>query len=265
MKYSVSYWCISHIGKVRRINQDNYICDGRFLTDADVRCAVPLCGVKSVGDSPVFGVFDGMGGEECGEAAAYIAAKDASSLTIRKNAASELFQFCMDANGDICRYADENGIISMGTTAAMLAFTRDGVTLCNIGDSKIFRLCGGVLEQISKDHVGVAAFGAKPPLSQNLGIPPTELIIEPYLAQGACSYGDIYLICSDGLTDRVSSEKIAEVLTSGSIDEAGSELLNDALKSGGRDNITIILCKIERESGWFFKRKRKTKEREDQR
>ena len=73
----------------------------------------------------------------------------------------------------------------MGTTAAILAFTGNGVTLCNIGDSKIFRFCDGELEQISKDHVTVAAYGVKPPLSQNLGISPTELIIDPYLAQGA--------------------------------------------------------------------------------
>ena len=48
----------------------------------------------------------------------------------------------------------------------MLAFTGSGITLCNIGNSKVFRFCGGVLEQISKDHVAVAAFGVKPPLSQ---------------------------------------------------------------------------------------------------
>ena len=150
----------------------------------------------------------------------------------------------------------------MGTTAAMLVFAEKEVVLCNIGDSKIFRLCDGTLEQISKDHVAVSAFGVKPPLSQNLGIPPNELVIDPYLARGPYNDGDIYLICSDGLTDMVSVDEITEVLVSKPIEEAITLLLDKALANGGKDNTTIILCKIERQSGWFFKRKRHTKRKE---
>ena len=123
-------------------------------------------------------------------------------------------------------------------------------------------VCGGVLEQISKDHVAVAAFGVKPPLSQNLGIPPTELIIDPYLAQGAYNDGDVYLICSDGLTDMVPTEEISGVLASKPVDGACMELLEKALANGGRDNITVVLCRIERESWWPFKRKRRMKKGE---
>ena len=150
----------------------------------------------------------------------------------------------------------------MGTTAAMLVFADKEIALCNIGDSKIFRLYDGSLEQISKDHVGVSAFGVKPPLSQNLGIPPSELVIAPYFARGAYNDGDVYLICSDGLTDMVSVEEITEVLVSKPIEEAITLLLDKALANGGKDNTTIILCKIERQSGWLFKRKRHTKSKE---
>ena len=258
MRYSILYSCISHIGKIRRINQDNFICGGRFIEPNDSDMDFPLCGIKSSKGSSVFGIFDGMGGEERGEVASYIAAKDAAALTIGKDAVSALSLFCQRANADICDYADKNDISSMGTTAAMLAFTDSGITLCNIGDSKIFRFCGGVLEQISKDHVSVAAFGVKPPLSQNLGIPPTELVIDPYLAQGAYNDGDVYLICSDGLTDMVPTEEISKVLASKPVEDACRELLGKALANGGRDNITMILCRIERESRWFFKRKRRT-------
>lgn len=197
-----------------------------------------------------------MGGEERGEVASYIAAKNAAALEIGKDAVTDLSKFCNKTNIDICNYASENEVSAMGTTAAMLAFTDRGITLCNIGDSRIFRFCDGVLEQISTDHITTAAFGVKPPLSQNLGIPPTELIIEPYFAQGLYNDGDIYLICSDGLTDMVTTEQIAEVLASKSIGETCTELLEKALANGGRDNTTIILCKIERASGWLFKRKR---------
>ena len=112
------------------------------------------------------------------------------------------------------------------------------------------------------DHVAVAAFGVKPPLSQTLGIPPNELVIDPYLARGPYNDGDIYMICSDGLTDMVSVDEITEVLISKPSEEAITLLLEKALANGGKDNITIILCKIERQSGWFFNRKRHTKRKE---
>lgn len=259
MHYSILYRCVSHIGNIRSINQDNFICDGHYMETNDENLTFPLCGMKSSKAPSVFGIFDGMGGEECGEVASRIAAKNAVSLVIEKDVIAALSQFCQNANIDICDYANKNEISAMGTTAALLAFTDNGVTLCNIGDSKIFRFCDGVLEQISKDHVTVAAFGVKPPLSQNLGIPPIELIIDPYLAQGAYNDGDVYLICSDGLTDMVTTDEIAEILALGPFEEACTELLKKALSNGGRDNITIILCKIERESRYFFKRKRQTK------
>ena len=112
----------------------------------------PLAGNVSSKSASIFGVFDGMGGEECGEIASYIAAKNASALEIKNNAVAELSQFCQKTNTDICDYVNKQELSAMGTTAAVLAFTQKGVTLCNIGDSKIFRFCDSVLEQISKDQ-----------------------------------------------------------------------------------------------------------------
>lgn len=262
MHYKIHYSCLSHIGNVRSINQDNFICDGRYMDMGDIPIEFPLCGTKTSKDISVFGIFDGMGGEECGEIASYIASKTASTIEIGKETTADLSQFCHKANAEICDYATLHEVSAMGTTAAMLVFTEKEVVLCNIGDSKIFRLCNGTLEQISKDHVAVSAFGVKPPLSQNLGIPPNELVIDPYLARGAYNDGDIYLICSDGLTDMVSVAEITEVLISKPIEEAITLLLDKALANGGKDNTTIILIKIERQSGWFFKRKRHTKRKE---
>lgn len=252
MHYKIHYSCLSHIGNVRSINQDNFICDGRYMENDEPAIEFPLCGTKTSKETSVFGVFDGMGGEECGEIASYIASKTASTIEIGKNAAAVLSQFCYEANNDICDYATVHEVSSMGTTAAMLVFAEKEVVLCNIGDSKIFRLCDRTLEQISMDHVAAAAFGVKPPLSQNLGIPQNELVIDPYLARGPYNDGDVYLICSDGLTDMVSVDEITKVLVSKPIEEAITLLLDKALSNGGRDNTTIILCKIESQSGWFF-------------
>ena len=262
MHYKIHYSCLSHIGNVRSINQDNFICDGRYMGIDTTPIEFPLCGTKASKDISVFGIFDGMGGEECGEIASYIASKNASEIKIGKEAIADLSQFCHKANHDICDYAALNNVSAMGTTAAMLVFTDKEIALCNIGDSKIFRLYNGLLEQISKDHVEVSVFGLKPPLLQNLGIPPNELVIEPYLARGTYNDGDIYLICSDGLTDMVAIDEITEVLISKSIEESVSLLLDKVLANGGKDNTTIILCKIERQSRWFFKRKRHTKRKE---
>jgi protein phosphatase len=133
----------------------------------------------------------------------------------------------------------------MGTTAAILLFSEKKIILCNIGDSKVFRISNRRIKQLSVDHIAAAAYGVKPPLSQHLGIPPAEMIIEPYLAQGKYNNRDVYLICSDGLTDMVMEEKILQIISELPFDEASNKLLEQALRNGGKDNITIILCKIE--------------------
>lgn len=262
MYYRISYSCVSHIGKIRKINQDNIICDRCFMEVTDANIPFHLSGTRLSKSFSLFGIFDGMGGEECGEMASYIAAKNASTLEIGKDVVLDLSQFCEKTNTDICTYAKMNNVSAMGTTAAILAFTRKGVTLCNIGDSKIFRFFDGILEQISRDHIAVSAYRAKPPLSQNLGIPPSELIIDPYLARGGYNDGDIYLICSDGLTDMVTTEEITQILSSKSITDAIDELLDKALTYGGRDNISIILCKVEHKPKWFSKWRNHTHKKE---
>lgn len=262
MRYQIHYTCWSHPGKLRNSNQDNFICDGRYMDMKDSCICFPLHGTKASTSNPVFAVFDGMGGEECGEVAAYIAAKNAASLRINGSTATTLFKFCRKANQDICEYAALHNVSAMGTTAAILAFTNKEITLCNIGDSKIFRFYSGILEQISKDHISVSPYGVKPPLLQNLGIPPDELIIEPYLAHGTYNEGDLYLLCSDGLTDMVSKNEIAALLAANPAEKAASLLFERALVNGGKDNITLILCEIERQLWPFCKRVCHTKRNE---
>ncbi len=256
MQYSILYSCISHIGNVRKINQDNFICNGQYMDDDNLEFPITGC-IKS--KLPMlFGVFDGMGGEECGEIASLIATKSASTLPITKDGVSYLSELCKHANDEICKYAEDNCISAMGTTAALLFFYKDKITLCNIGDSKVFRLADDDFEQISKDHVTVSAFGKKPPLSQNLGIPPNLLVIEPYFSLGGCKNGDKYLICSDGLTDMLSTDEIKTVLKEYESKKATSVLVDKALENGGKDNITVILIELQKQKNKFaniFKKK----------
>ncbi len=251
MRYNIRFACVSHVGRIRSMNQDNFICDGLCLQTYEQ--PFPLCGVKSSRNALLFGVFDGMGGEECGEVASFIAAKTASEI---KGDKIDLLHFCKKANAEICDYAGENGITTMGTTAAMLAFTDNGIEACNIGDSKVFRLRNGRLAQISKDHVAVAAFGVKPPLSQYLGIEASEMIIEPYLCSCIYKKGDCYLICSDGVTDMLNNDEIASLLKGADLKVNAEKLLEKSLVNGGKDNITFILLCIEKvKRKWFQFRK----------
>ena len=274
------------------MNQDNYYCGGEYLhDDADFKQKVdqlnvanqmndgdtlcdknqsdagapqnasnqinePIHGCMDQKSPYIFAVFDGMGGEECGEKASLIAAECVSKFRSSLRSIEDLVNYCKDANNEICRYAEENDVTSMGTTAAILGFTDKEILLCNIGDSKVFRFDGEMLEQISIDHYAVTSYGKKPPLSQNLGIPPTEMVIEPHLARGNYHDGDIYLICSDGLTDMVTVEEIRSILRETEFEKAIDKLLDVALEKGGRDNITIILCLVRKKKqrlfSWLF-------------
>lgn len=192
-------------------------------------------------DLPVFAIFDGMGGEECGEMAAYLAAREMAEFSFGEDMAGDLVTFCRQANEQICCYTRENRITSMGTTAAILRFTPQNAGLCNVGDSKIFLFSQGKLHQLSYDHVSVSVAGRKPPLTQNLGIEETEMIIEPFVALGDYKPGDVFLLCSDGLTDMVSIEQLEKILGKKRKKAAAQALLQTALDNGGRDNISYIL------------------------
>lgn len=237
VRYSVG----SHVGLRRSINQDNYSVNGRIKHGEQHSS---FCGVIE-GFPALLAVFDGMGGEERGEEASLIAAKTAAEHRLAGDPEECLEALCFEANRRICRFADENGVFSMGTTAAMLGFDKDCVTVCNIGDSRIYRMIRGRLIQISEDHVSASFGGRKPPLSQNLGIPEEELEIEPYTALLEVSPGDEFLICSDGLTDMVGEEQIAETLLFEKTEDAADKLITAALENGGRDNVTVIVCRAE--------------------
>ncbi len=245
MRYQIKYSCVSHIGNVRAVNQDNFICGGNCLILEDEPVEFPIVGIVQKSFPIVFGIFDGMGGEECGEIASYIAAKEAQTMDFSKKTAEDCLRYCKMANEKICEYIAENKLTAMGTTVAMLLFGKKKITLCNVGDSKVYRFANEKLEQISKDHVMTTVFGRKPPLSQHLGIPSSELIIEPYISQGSYKDGDQYLICSDGLTDMLTDEEIEEILQQGH-DQKVVEILRDtALQHGGKDNISIIWLQVK--------------------
>jgi protein phosphatase len=90
--------------------------------------------------------------------------------------------------------------------------------------------------------------GRKPYLTQYLGVDPEEMRICPSVSEHAVTDGDCFLICSDGLSDMLSEEQITAILQSGSDEEVTVQtLIVNALKNGGRDNVTVIVCRIAAE------------------
>jgi protein phosphatase len=208
-------------------------------------------------DNPLFAVFDGMGGEQYGEIAAHIAAESFNSLYKTGIAATKelLVDICRQTNAAITSFAKQKLVECVGTTAALIACGTKEIYACNIGDSKVYRYANKNLTQLSKDHVVDIFRDRKPPLSQFLGIPETEFIIEPYVTQKPYKGGDRYLICSDGLTDMVPDDEIKKTLSENpDIKTCVEILLQKALDKGGNDNITIILCSITQPKVSFWQR-----------
>ncbi len=243
MKYRIEYALISNKGNFRSINEDNYCCAGLYRENGTTDYPTPLCGTAKP-EKLLAAVFDGMGGEECGQEASLIAARLFSGLKASKDMEKQFDSFCMKANEEICGFVKKRGLKSSGSTAAMLAFSKTNAHICNIGDSRIYKYSCGRLTQLSKDHIFGVYAGRKPALLQNLGIPAEEMTIEPYTASPEYSENDIFLLCSDGLTDMVKDSRIAEIIGEKPIKEAAQRLLREAMCSGGYDNITLILCKV---------------------
>jgi protein phosphatase len=247
--YLLEYAVICNKGLIRDNNQDNFWCEGRYLEAENNGLKDPICNITDSTKQPIFAVFDGMGGEKSGEQAAWLAANSLEEIcaTSRKNRARKGETFlsgaCDKMNQAICAYASGHHIQRMGTTAAMLMFARDRVFVCNLGDSRIFLIRDGSLTQISRDHIASRMSGRKPLLTQHLGIPDSEFRIEPYLTQAECRIGDRYLICSDGVTDMLSVDEIAMILSTAKDAHTGALTLQErALDAGGRDNITAVVC-----------------------
>ena len=238
----VQYTCISNRGLVRRSNQDNLVWEKQYLPLVNDGLSEPVSSDIPLTGGLLFGVFDGIGGEPRGDAAAYIAAKTAAGTV--PASADELEELCRSINGKICDYARRNELSSCGTTAAFLLLDGKQAIGCNLGDSRIYLFRDHTLTQLSEDHVLPVYNNSKPPLLQCLGIPETEMTLEPSLFEKDLRRDDLYIICSDGLTDMLTDDRILDILQEESPVRAQAEsLLAGALASGGRDNVSFILLK----------------------
>lgn len=151
------------------------------------------------------------------------------------------------------QYPDDEG---MGCTGDLLVFDGDRYVIGHVGDSRIYLLRDGILRQLTKDHSLVQRLvdnGTLTPeeakhhprkniILQALGIDPS---VSFDILAGAGLSHDIFLLCTDGLTDMVADSAIQEILLSSiSIQHKVKELIAAAIAAGGRDNVTVILCEV---------------------
>ena len=222
----VTYYALSDCGKVRSENQDSYV-----IPDS----------TGGSGGVANFAVFDGMGGEQSGGKASAIA-KDACVAVMKESPLCSLKKLTLYINGLICKYMEEFGIKRMGSTASFLRVTSKNAQICNIGDSRVYRISGGKITQMSVDHSMYV--GQRRVLTQHLGVPVQEMVLEPHECTCKCLEDDVFVLCSDGLTDMINEKDILEIVLNNDFRNVGQVLLDTALKNGGKDNITIVMCKI---------------------
>ena len=255
MQHRASDWnpgletaALSDIGLRRTNNQDSYAVVTASSRDTWLE------------RGHLFMVADGMGAHAAGELASKLAV-DTVPLTYHKlvdRHATEAIRLAVeDANAKIHGRGQANADFhGMGTTSSVLLLLPAGAVVAQVGDSRVYRLRGQMLEQLSFDHSLVWEMSAggkvneqevpsyipKNIITRSLG-PSAEVKVDlegPF----PLSVGDTFLVCSDGLTGQVQDEEIGVILGTLSPAEAARVLVDLANLRGGPDNITVIVVRV---------------------
>lgn len=209
---------------------------------------------------PVYVIADGMGGAQAGEVASKAAAESFDRELPDAPPERVLRETIESANRTIHQLARKDpALAGMGTTitAAIVDPRSEEVAIGHVGDSRAYRLRAGKLEQLTRDHSLVEEMRRKGQLTeaQAEDHPQRSIItralgpepdVEVDLQTVPAQAGDVFLICSDGLTTMLDDNHIARVLTrASSMEAAVRALVDEANRAGGRDNITVVAFKLE--------------------
>jgi protein phosphatase len=251
----------THIGKRRDNNEDNYHNDDDFA---------------------LYIVADGMGGHSAGEVASstvvssirdYMEAFHTSQLSWQEGetnmspAASAVCHAIELANRVVHQLSRDQGEYKgMGSTAAVVYLHGNTLVAANVGDSRVYLIRQGTIEQLSQDHTLLAEQLRKNPnWDPKLSSIPMQHIlvravgiqedVEPDVYEVQPLPGDLLLMCSDGLTDMLSDTEIYQaVLEGGTLDEICERLVFLANEKGGLDNITVVVTLIQKREKGLLKR-----------
>jgi serine/threonine protein phosphatase PrpC len=212
--------------------------------------------------APLFVVADGMGGAQAGEVASEMAVESFDRGLPDGAPADGLVQVIEDANRRIHdRSRAESQRAGMGTTVTAAYVGESEVTIAHVGDSRAYLLRDGELTRLTRDHSLVGELVARGKLTEEQAethpqrsvitraLGPerdVEVDVQSYQARS----GDVFMVCSDGLTSMVPEARVTPILLgAASLEQAGRELIAAANDAGGRDNITVILFRLEEVEG----------------
>ena len=208
-------YAITDIGRMRPINEDSYYAPA----DGERFCAVA----------------DGMGGHNAGEVASALAVEvfSRSMRQVEHITAQTLHAAVEQANDSVFQMAQENaGMSGMGTTFSALAAQDDTAYLAHVGDSRIYLVRNGAIMQVTTDII-----------TRALG---TELKVEIDIVQMSLRPGDVFFLCSDGMTNYVDEREILRAAVSErDWQDKLKHLVSIALENGGADNITALFAVFE--------------------
>ena len=208
---------------------------------------------------PLFAIADGMGGAGAGEIASALAAGALNESGTRSGGEDRIKELVQEANRRVHERASNDPATSgMGTTMTVALVEPNGdITFGHVGDSRAYVLRGDSLDQLTDDHSLVAELVRRGELSaSDAEVHPQRSVItralgtDPDVDVDAFTVhpepGDIYLLCSDGLSDMVAGEAIEEVLLANrsDLDGTAKALVRAANRGGGDDNITAVLFEI---------------------
>lgn len=241
----LQYVALTDVGMRRATNQDSHI--------------VVLASDESSWEhrGHLFLVADGMGAHAAGELASRLAADRIPHLYHKYNHLSPpeaLLQAVQEANAEVYERGQSNSDFhNMGTTVSVLILLPQGALIAHIGDSRVYRLRGQELEQLTKDHSLVWELREQLRDDSELAIP--KNVITRSLGPSASVQvdvegplpmepGDTYLLCSDGLTGRIEDHELAVILRNLPPEKAGQLLVDLANLRGGPDNITLVIARV---------------------
>lgn len=260
LEYAVYCGC----GCVRNENEDNFFIDS---VTKDIQKRELHRNGTLTGNFHEIGVCDGMGGMDAGEVAAFRTASFYAKDWIERNRKSDITDvskedillLAKECNDAILQYSRKQELQGMGNTLAYGYFLKDRAIFTNIGDSRIYLMREGQLSQISKDHTKAQAYldygyytrleaelsNDWHVLTQYMGMDADAMEFSPNIVECTYKTGDLFLICSDGLTDMVSDSLIETILRKNKkVKYHVDTLKHEALLLGGRDNITIMLVEV---------------------
>ncbi len=209
-------------------------------------------------EPPLFAVADGMGGHQAGEVASRLAATALRDEVEPEGGEERVEALIREANRRIWQHSTEDVNASgMGTTVTVALVEDDRIAVGHVGDSRAYRIRDGRIEQLTDDHSlagelersgklsaeEARAHPQRSVITRALGTEP-DVEIDTFTVEGRP--GDVYLLCSDGLTSMVDDAAILAVLEAkrGDLEVAARELVRAANRSGGEDNITVVCFEL---------------------